>query len=167
MKTTACKNFEQELVLYYYGELSGAERSAVEAHVQSCAPCRLYLKAMQSILPLTVQPDEPPQAFWDNYSRELRRKLADIRDSKTGWRQWASWFQPWAAPILATTAVVVLALSLTLSKGFWRAREAPPDDEGFMEVLSMAENLEFYTNMELLDTLDLLEFLGSQGNGTA
>jgi hypothetical protein len=33
-----------------------------------------------------------------------------------------------------------------------------------MEVLPVTENLEFFTNLEVLDSMDLLEFLGSQGN---
>ena len=68
----ACTQWEEDLVLHYYGELRGSERAAVEDHMQVCEPCRLYLKELESILPLTVKPDEPPQAFWDDYSRELR-----------------------------------------------------------------------------------------------
>ena len=29
----------------------------------------------------------------------------------------------------------------------------------------MTENLEFFSNMEVLDTMDLLEYIGSQANG--
>jgi hypothetical protein len=36
-----------------------------------------------------------------------------------------------------------------------------------MEVLPIAEQLDFFSDMELLDNLDLLETLGGQGNGTA
>ena len=31
---TACKDFEEDLVLYYYGDGSAAERSRVEGHLQ-------------------------------------------------------------------------------------------------------------------------------------
>ena len=44
----------------------------MDDHVRGCEPCRFYLKELESILPLTVTPDEPPQAFWDDYSREMR-----------------------------------------------------------------------------------------------
>jgi hypothetical protein len=36
-----------------------------------------------------------------------------------------------------------------------------------MEVLPVAENLEFFKAMDVLDDLDLLEFLGNQNNGNA
>ena len=78
----ACTQWEEDLVLHYYGELRGSEHAAVEDHVRGCQPCRFYLKELESILPLTVKPDEPPQAFWDDYSREMRRKLTAAREEK-------------------------------------------------------------------------------------
>ena len=90
----ACKPFEEDLVLYYYDELDSPGRAAVESHVKSCEPCRSYLKEMQLILPLTVKPDEPPQAFWEEYSREMRRKLAQAGDRKSWWHSLTSFLQP-------------------------------------------------------------------------
>ena len=164
-RPAACDQSEEDLVLYYYGELNGDERSAVEGHIQSCEPCRLYLKEMESVLPLTVKQDDPPQPFWDDYSREMRRKLADAQEKRSWWQNVASWFQPWAVPALATAAVAILALTFTLGKGFFRPKEAPPDDQAFIEMLPVADNLEFFKNMEVLDVMDFLES-GSSTNGT-
>jgi hypothetical protein len=161
----ACDQFEQELILYYYSELGSAERGQVESHISGCESCRLYLKEMTSLLPMTVAADEPPQAFWDDYSREMRHKLATARENRTWWHNVALLFQPWRVPVFATTAVVALALTLTLGKGLWRTTDAPQEDEAFMEALPMTENLEFFSDMEVLDTMDLLEYIGSQGNG--
>ena len=36
-----------------------------------------------------------------------------------------------------------------------------------MEVLPVAENLDFFKSMDVLDDLDLLEFLGNQSNNNA
>jgi hypothetical protein len=36
-----------------------------------------------------------------------------------------------------------------------------------MEVLPVAENLDFFANMEILDAMDLLESLSGPGNGQA
>src|ERR671924_2098151 len=117
----ACKGFEQDLVLYYYGELSGADRSKVEAHSESCERCRLYLKGLASILPRTVEADEPPQTFWDNYSREMRHKLAAIQEQKSWWETLTSLFKPWQVSALAATVIVVLALTLTFGNRIWRS----------------------------------------------
>jgi predicted anti-sigma-YlaC factor YlaD len=163
----ACTNWEEDLVLYYYGELDGSERATIEGHVQRCEACRSYLKEMESILPLTVEPDEPPQAFWDNYSREMRGKLTEVTARKSWWQSLASFLQPWAIPVSATAIVAILALTLTLGKGFWSSKEVPQDDEAFLEILPAAENLEFFKTMEVLDAMDFLEDMGNQAKGSA
>lgn len=165
-KTTACKPFEEDLVLYYYGELGGNERTAVEDHLAACQPCRLYLKELETILPLAVEPDAPPQSFWDDYSREMRRKLAEASERRSWWRRVTLFSGPWAIPASATALVALLALTLTFGKGFWTSKEVPRDDEAFMEILPMAENLEFFETMEVLDTMDLLENMTIAGKGS-
>jgi hypothetical protein len=162
---SACKKFEQELVLYYYDELAGNDRNKVDSHIAACEPCRLYLAEMRSLLPLTVAADSPPQTFWDDYSREMRHKLAAVQESPSWWQSFLSLLQPRRVPAFAATAVILIALTLTFGKGLWRTNDLPQDDEAFMEVLPVTENLEFFTHLEVLDSLDLLEFLGSQGNG--
>jgi len=164
LKANACASREQDLVLYYYGELNDAERIAVETHIGECAGCGRYLDQMRSILPLTVQADNPAQSFWDNYSRELRHKL-DEKAQRAWWQRVKEWLQPWAIPAMAAAAIAVLALTFTLGKGFFHGNDLPPEDQSLMEALPVAENLEFFANMEILDALDLLESLGSQGNG--
>jgi hypothetical protein len=164
LKLTACASKEQDMVLYYYGELSDAERTAVELHTQNCAGCRRYVDQIGSILPLTAQPDQPGQPFWDEYSREMIRKL-DEKEQRSWWQKAKEWLQPWAVPAMAATAVGVIALTFTLGKGFFRPKDLPPQDESLMEILPVAENLDFFTNMEILDAMDLLESLGGPGNG--
>ena len=163
----ACTQWEEDLVLRYYGELDGSERAAVDDHVRGCEPCRFYLKELESILPLTVKPDEPSQAFWDDYSREMGRKLAEVKERKSWWQSLALFFQPWAIPVSATVAVAILALTLTFGRGFWGSKEVPQDDEVFMEILPAAENLEFFKTMEVLDAMDFLEDMGSPVKGSA
>ena len=163
----ACTQLEEDLVLHYYGELRGSERIAVEDHVRGCEPCGFYLIELESILPLTVKPDEPSQAFWDDYSREMRRKLTEVKERKSWWQSLASFFQPWVIPVSATAVVAILALTLTVGKGFWGSKEAPQDDEAFMEILPAAENLEFFKTMEVLDAMDFLEDMGSPVKGSA
>lgn len=160
-QTSACGNMEQDLVLYYYGELDDPQKIRLKTHMENCAGCRRYLEEMQSILPLTEKVDEPPQMFWDNYTREMKQRLATVQERQPWWRGLLASFQPWAVPAVAAAAVVVLALTLTFGKGFWRKQEAPPDDEALMEVLPVAENLEFFQNMEVLDAMDFLESGGA------
>jgi hypothetical protein len=97
----------------------------------------------------------------------MHRKLTQVSDKKSWWQNLASFFQPWAIPVSATAAVAILALTLTLGKGFWSSKEVPQDDEVFMEILPAAENLEFFKTMEVLDAMDFLEDMGSPGKGSA
>jgi len=163
----ACRGFEEDLVLYYYGELAASERVRVADHVRGCWHCEAYLKEMESILPLAVKPDDPPQAFWDDYSRELRHKLTAARAGKSWWHGLISYLRPWTIPVYATAAVAVLAITLTIGKGFWSSTEIPQEDETFMEILPASENLDFFKTMEVLDAMDVLESMGAPAKGAA
>lgn len=163
----ACKEFEQGLVLYYYGECAEAERGWVETHLEGCRSCRNFLEDVRKLLPLTVEPDEPPPAFWEEYSREVRRRLAAGEQKSHWWKNLPSFFHPWPVPALATALVLLLALTLTFTKRAWRVSDFPPEEEALLEILPMAENMEFFEAMELLDAMDLLETAGGLGNGSA
>jgi predicted anti-sigma-YlaC factor YlaD len=162
----ACENMEEHLVLYYYKELSGAQQTQVENHIKDCAPCRLYLQEMASILPSTVMNDDPPETFWTDYNREMRLKLSEVREKKAWWQSLLGLLQLWPRSALAMAAVVALALTITLGKTFWRSQESPPDDQALIEALPVAENLEFFENMEVLDAMDFLESSDSPAKGT-
>ena len=103
-------------------------------------------------------------ACWRDYSRELRHKI-DAVSEKQSWRQRLSgFFHPWSIPALAGAAVVMLALTLTFGKGIWQSNDLPKDDAAMIEALPVAENLEFFKAMDVLDDLDLLESMGNQGD---
>lgn len=160
---SACKSFEEDLVLFHYGDLDDAARGALEKHIAGCTSCADYLEELATLLPLTVKADEPPQEFWSNYNRELRHKLDIALERKRGWRRFAALFQFPLLPTFATAAVIILALGLTLGRGIWTSRNNVQDDE-LAEALPVAENLDFFRTMDVLDDLDLLEAMGTQGN---
>lgn len=161
----ACKDFEQDLVLYYYGECVETERNRVETHIDGCAPCRHFLKELRTLLPLTAKPDKPPQAFWEGYSREMRRKLAAVGPKGPWWRGFFSFLRPWPVPALAAALVLVLALTFTFTKGMWRSEEQLSEEEAVLEILPMAENLEFFKTMDLIESMELIEALEGTGPG--
>ena len=41
-----CKNFGEDLILYYYGEWQGTERDRVEKHLKDCARCESFLEEL-------------------------------------------------------------------------------------------------------------------------
>lgn len=162
-----CSEFEADLVLYYYGELARSDRGRVESHLKSCSTCGHFLKDLGSLLPRTVKGDEPPEGFWEDYSREIRKKLAAAAEEQPWWKGFFLTFRSWPMPALATALILIIALTLTFRKKSWRPTDIPPDQEALLEVLPIAENLDFFKAMELLDSMDLLEAAGGPANGSA
>jgi anti-sigma-K factor RskA len=161
-KNAPCLELEQDLV--HYNELNAAERQRLEAHLSDCAACRRSLGELADLLPQTIAADEPPPAFWNSYSRELAQKLAQLAEREQWWRKLFAAFQPWPVPALATSALVALALTFTLAQSIWREHEtAPPLDNAILEVLPIAENLDFYRNLDVLDNLDILQQMSEPG----
>jgi hypothetical protein len=163
---SACADFEADLVLLHYGDLDGAESARLQAHAANCAGCSGYLNELATLLPLAVESDTPPQEFWMDYSRELRHKIDQASESKTWWQSFTAIFKPGYLAAFATAAVVVVALTFTLGGGLGSGKNGTPDDE-FTEVLPVAENLEFFRTMDVLDDLDLLESMGNQNSNAA
>ncbi|HKY10111.1 MAG TPA: zf-HC2 domain-containing protein, partial [Candidatus Binatia bacterium] len=64
---SACKQYEEDLVLHYYGENKEAERANVEQHLAECSACRLFLQDLSNLLPQISRLEPMPQSFWDNY----------------------------------------------------------------------------------------------------
>jgi len=76
-------------------------------------------------------------------------------------------FHPWPVPALTTALILVVALTLTFTKGLWRSQGTPPKELTLLEILPVAENLEFFEAMEILDAMDLLEAVEGAKNGSA
>jgi hypothetical protein len=63
------------LELYFYGELTGTERDAVERHLRGCAECRLALEELTVIrAALESQPvvSAPPDGDWSGFMARLQ-----------------------------------------------------------------------------------------------
>jgi len=162
----ACKKFERDLILYYYGECAAAERLRVEAHFRICPSCSRYTEELHRLLPLTIEADDPPATFWENYSAEVQRKLAGAEPQRPWWHRASSFLRPWPVPALATALALLLALTLTFTYRMSGERGLPPEAGALLEFLPMAENLEFYEAMELLDVMDILEAAGGPGTSS-
>lgn len=161
---TACKEIERDLVVYHYGECTEAERGRVESHIANCASCRRSLEDLRRLLPLTIETDEPPEAFWESYSRELSRKLATGESRSVWWKEILSLLRPWPVPVFATAMILIMGIVLTFSRVSWRSSEPLPQEKEFGEVIFRADNLDFFKSLEFLDSLDLLEELEGTGH---
>jgi len=162
----ACQEYEHELVLYYYGECAPPNRERLEGHLEVCTACKDFIGDLRLVLPLTVKPDEPSEVFWQTYSRELKNKLAAAKPRSYWQRVLSSLVSPWPVPVMATALALVIAVGLIFTRDRWQRPDAPPAQEALLEVLPLAENLEFFTAMEILDSMDLIDD-GLPGKGAA
>ncbi len=162
----SCKEYEQDLVLYNYGELRAGELDRMEAHLRACESCGQTLESLRSMLRLEVKDDNPPQSFWDDYSRELRVKLDQVEAKVSWWNRILSLLRPWPVPAATTAIVLLLALTLTLDRTLWRPEQGPPVNEEIIEIFRMADDVEFFKNLDLLDSMEMLEVPGALSNGS-
>jgi putative zinc finger protein len=154
---TACKDFEEDLVLYYYGDDSEAERSRVEGHLQSCSPCQEFLDDLRKLLPSMAKPSELPPMFWDDYYNEMVQKLAIHEERQPWWKNFFSPMRTWMVPAFGTAAVAALAIGLVIGSGHWHYPFSRTQEQIPQEILADTNQLEFFKSMDLLENLSSLE----------
>jgi Putative zinc-finger len=156
----ACSDFEEDLVLHYYGDGSEAERNRVEAHLQTCVACRAFLEDLRKLLPQMAKPNDLPQSFWDSYYRETVEKLAALEERKFWWRNLFAPMRAWMLlPAFGTAGVAVLAVALIFGKGHWNFSWKQPGESIPQEILVDTNQLEFFKSMDMLEALSKLETL--------
>jgi len=164
---TACPAHEEDLVLFHYGDLAGGERATMQSHLKTCTGCATYLNELATLLPLTVKADDPPQEFWMNYNRELRHKIDEAAEKASWWRNLSLIFRPRLITTLGASAVIVMALTFTVGRNYWPANDSTRDDDEVAVALPVAENLDFYSAMDVLDDLDVLELMSNPSGNPA
>jgi hypothetical protein len=155
----ACREFEEDLVLHYYGDGSESERNRVEAHLENCAPCHAFLEDLRRLLPQMAKPNELPQSFWDNYYRETLAKIAGLEERKLWWRNIFAPMRAWMLPAFGTAAVAVFAVALVFTKGYWPFSPNQPPEKIPQEIMADTNQLEFFKSMDMLEALSKLETL--------
>jgi hypothetical protein len=153
----ACSLFEEDLVLYYYGDGTVDERRRVENHMAGCARCRHFLTDLGGLLPQMAKPKEMPPSFWDNYYREMTEKLAAERERKVWWRNWFAPMNMWLVPVCGTAAVAVLAVTLVMGKNNWSSEPKQIEAAIPQEILADSKELEFLNSLDMLEELRTLE----------
>jgi hypothetical protein len=99
--------FGDRLLDLAYGELSGREARAVEAHAASCEACRAELARIRETRRLmSALPDEAPAADGERILLAAARQVADARTPR---RRLAPWL--WGATAAAFSLVAVAAVS--------------------------------------------------------
>lgn len=153
----ACKNYEEDLVLYYYGESGAAERATAEQHLAQCLRCRNFVDDLGRVLPQMAPKPELPQTFWDSYFRETMAKLDEQEARQSWWHRWLAPMNGWLVPAFGTAAVAVLAIVLVLEKREVAITIDAASSNIPAEVLVDSNQLEFFKSLEMLESLSTLE----------
>lgn len=153
----ACPAFEEDLVMYYYGDGSAEDRRRVENHLGGCQKCQRFLQDLRGLLPQMARPKEMPQTFWDNYYREMKQKLATERERKSWWRTWFAPIGGWMVPAFGTAAIAALAVGLVIGKGNWNLQSQRSEEVIPQEILTDAKELEFFNSLDMLESMPKLE----------
>jgi len=148
----SCNEFETDLVLYAYGKIGTEERAGIEAHLDGCASCRNRQDELLREL-ATAPLDFPPPQFWEEYSTQMRRKLAIVDEQKQKTLTWRKPFGLGGLTVLAASLVVVIALGMTLKDSIFSTGDESQED-AMMQVLPIVQNLEFFESMHYLEMMD-------------
>jgi hypothetical protein len=154
-----CKESEEDLVLYYYGEIADDEKRRLEQHLGHCAGCGRFIEDLHRLLPQVAVPEELPQSFWDDYYRETVAKLRDQREQKFYWRNLFAPMRTWMIPAFGTAVIAALAFGVVLSKGTLTSLYNQPPERIPREIVTDTEQLEFFRSLDMLEALSGLEGL--------
>jgi len=153
----ACKSFEEDLVLFYYGECGEPDHDRVEQHLVGCSACRRFIDDLRRLLPDMAKSETLPPSFWDAYYRDTLAKLAEQEKRKYWWRELFAPMRGWMLPAFGTMAVAVLTIGLLFSRGDSQRVIDRSSDVIPQAILSDANQLEFFESMDMLESLSKLE----------
>ena len=156
---TMCKELEEDLVLYYYGEIADEEKRRLEQHLGDCRGCGRFIEDLRLLLPQMALPEELPQSFWDDYYRETIAKLRHQREQKFYWRNLFVPMRTWMIPAFGTAVIAALAFGVVLSKGSLSSLYNQPQERIPKEIVTDTEQLEFFRSLDMLEALSGLEGL--------
>ena len=98
---------EEQLVLYYYGDIQ--EAPAMAAHLEDCAACRDGYHALQRVLN-SVDSLSVPERAPDYESHVWRRLVPLLKPTKPWYRPWSGW-----KPLMIAVSIAVLLVAAFLA----------------------------------------------------
>jgi hypothetical protein len=157
---------DDDLVLHYYGELSGAEEAGTARHLASCAECHAKFRRLQRVLAAVDERAVAMPELPDNFERTVWARLQPnlVRD-KRGWQSWLL-----LSPArLAWVAGVVLLVAAAFMAGRWTPRSdstvastaAPAAGDGLRERILLVDLGDHLEQSQMM----LVELVSAGGEG--
>jgi anti-sigma factor RsiW len=117
--------------------LDGQTRQQVAHHLQTCPACSRELEAMRATLDLlsaTPMFEEPPEAFWEDFTRNVMRK---VRAADPPTIPFPALFSGWQARVVLAAALLAIALAGVAGYRLWHPQPSalishvdPDNDDG-------------------------------------
>jgi hypothetical protein len=130
------------------GELSQKQTAFVRQHLKTCLKCQKEFESLQSVdhMLLGLKEIEPSKDF----TRSFWQKADEIEAKKSNrsLRKYLYW--GWRPSFIAATAVLFIISGVMV---FQKLQHPSIDSAGIL----IAENLEFYSDLEVINRLELLE----------
>ena len=156
------EHVEDRLIALAAGDLDGAERAAVEAHVAGCAACRQAQADFARIASAVALPAAPP-VHWGAYRAELRAKLdargtATARSGSWGWS-----LRPLSMAVAAGLVAVMVWIGGPGGGGPVGTGDVALDDSALAPRLGLISQLDLVQQLDLLEDLDVIGGLDNGG----
>jgi hypothetical protein len=109
----SCKEFEERLTLGQYDELSGEDRAALDAHLETCSACRAYVEQAKKLRALlSERPSSEPSP---ELLAQCRMALDEAIDRELSQVSWKKLFRElWAGMTVLPATRVSWALAVLL-----------------------------------------------------
>lgn len=122
----ACPEYESQIIFYAAEELEGAERDALEEHLDVCPRCLAALDAERSLLEAVTANERlvPTGALLSSCRNRLEDSIDEI-DHRSIWVRWTESLFPahWLAMHPAASAAMLLLVGFSVGMlGPWHAR---------------------------------------------
>ena len=141
---------DDDLVLHYYGELSGTEEAGTARHLASCAECHAKFRRLQRVLAAVDERAVAMPELPDNFERTVWARLQPnlVRD-KQGWQSWL---------VLSPARLAwVAGVVLLVAAAFMAGRSSPRSDSTVASTAAPAAGDGLRERILLVDLGDHLE----------
>ncbi len=111
---------EDDLVLHYYGEMSGADEAQATTHLSHCAECHQSYRRLQRVLAAVEEGALAGPELPEHFERTVWARLEPNLPRRD--RSWSSWLV-WSPGRLAWVATVVVLVGAAFMAGRFAPRQ--------------------------------------------
>ncbi len=140
-----CPLKDEDLILYYYEELSEKEMQSLGLHLKECKDCSSKWSTLKGKLDqMTFSDPELDERFWQGLAERISQKVSTSRKSRT-----------FLFPVLKPALFLLLIIVMLFTGYRWYITQK--EEQFIVENRELLENLELIENLELLEHLEELE----------